>query len=263
MLNDLDLIRHSFPGDIDIYPIADVHLGAIEHDETRWQEFLKRVERENAYLIIAGDMLNNSTRGVRFANPFDEVLRPREAKRRMVEYLAPIAQRILVYTGGNHEARNSRDSDQDISYDICSKLDIEHLYRENVAFAKISLGKRKRSSGALASYVFCVTHGKSGGVYTGTAVNSSERFGGSVLEGVDCVVTGHVHKGFVSHPSKIVVDSTNNCVSMRSYVVVSCVSWLNYGGYAARSMLLPAEIANPQRLHLVAREKDKQIITTW
>ena len=265
MLHDFDLIRHSFPGDIDIYPIADVHLGAIEHDETKWQDFLRRVERENAYLILAGDLLNNSTRGARFANPFDEVLRPREAKRRMTEYLKPLADngRLLAITSGNHDARSLRDSDCDLTYDICSKLDVEHLYRENIAFMKVSLGKRNRSSGALASYVFCVTHGKSGGVYTGAAVNSSERFGGSVLEGVDCVVTGHVHKGFVSHPSKIVVDSTNNCVSMRSYVVVSCVSWLNYGGYAARSMLLPGEIANPQRLHLVAREKDKQIITTW
>ena len=263
MLHDLDLIRHSFPGEIDIYPIADVHLGAIEHCEPEWQAFLKRVEKENAYLILAGDLLNNSTRGVRFANPFDEVLRPREAKRRMVEYLKPIAHRLLIITSGNHEQRSARDSDCDLTYDICSKLDVEHLYRENMAIAKISLGKRKRDDSAVSSYIFCVTHGKSGGVYTGAAVNSSERFGGSVLEGVDCLVTGHVHKGFVTHPSKIVVDSINNCVSVRSYTVVSCVSWLNYGGYAARSMLLPHEVANPQKLHLVMSEKNKKIITTW
>ena len=263
MLNDFDLIRHSFPGDIDIYPIADVHLGAIEHAETEWQNFIKRVEKENAYLILAGDLLNNSTRGVRFANPFDEVLRPREAKRRMTEYLKPIANRLLIVTSGNHEYRSARESDCDLTYDICSKLDVEHLYRENIAFAKISLGTRKRDGIPMSSYVFCVSHGRGSGIYTGAAVNSSERFGGSVLEGVDCIVTGHVHKGFVTHPSKIVVDCTNNCVSTRSYTVISCVSWLNYGGYAARAMLLPAEIANPQRLHLVCSEKRKQIITTW
>ena len=263
MLNDFDLIRHSFPGDIDIYPIADVHLGAIEHAETEWQNFIKRVEKENAYLILAGDLLNNSTRGVRFANPFDEVLRPREAKRRMTEYLKPIANRLLIVTSGNHEQRSARESDCDLTYDICSKLDVEHLYRENIAFAKISLGMRKRDGIPMSSYVFCVSHGRGSGIYTGAAVNSSERFGGTALEGVDCIVTGHVHKGFVTHPSKIVVDCSNNCVSTRSYTVISCVSWLNYGGYAARSMLLPAEIANPQRLHLVCSEKRKQIITTW
>ena len=42
MLNDLDLISHDFANDITIYPIADVHLGAMEHAETEWQDFLKK-----------------------------------------------------------------------------------------------------------------------------------------------------------------------------------------------------------------------------
>lgn len=264
MLHDLDLIHHKFDSEIDIYPIADVHLGAVEHAEPEWQAFLKRVEKENAYLILAGDLLNNSTRGTRFANPFDEALRPMEAKARMVEYLKPLAEakKILAVTSGNHEQRTTRDSDQDLTYDICAKLNIEHLYRENVAFMKISLGKRNRDQHSIQTYVFTVVHGKSGGIYTGAALNSSERFG-NLIEGVDCFVSGHVHKGFVSKPSKIVVDTAHNCVMMRSYLVVSCVSWLNYGGYAARATLLPAKIADPQRLHLVMDEHNKQIITTW
>lgn len=262
MLNDFDLIQHSFPGDIDIYPIADVHLGALEHAEPEWQAFLKRVEKENAYLILAGDLLNNSTRGTKFANPFDEVLRPREAKRRMVEYLEPIKDRILCLVDGNHEARSTRETDQSITYDICARLDIEHLYRENIAFMKVSLGARKREPKPVSSYVFCVTHGAGGGIYTGAAVNRDERFG-NVIEGCDCIVSGHVHKGFVSKPSKIVVDAKNNTVSMRHYTVLSCVSWLNYGGYAARAMLLPAKTSEPQKLHLVCAEKNKKIITEW
>lgn len=262
MLHDLDLIHHKFDHEIDIYPIADVHLGAVEHAEPEWQAFLKRVEKENAYLILAGDLLNNSTRGTRFANPFDEALRPREAKARMVEYLEPIKDRILCLVDGNHEARSTRETDQSITYDICARLDIEHLYRENIAFVKISLGKRNRDQHSIQNYVFTVVHGKSGGIYTGAALNSSERFG-NLIEGVDCFVSGHVHKGFVSKPSKIVVDTAHNCVMMRSYLVVSCVSWLNYGGYAARATLLPAKIADPQRLHLVMDEHRKQIITTW
>ena len=262
MLNDFDMISHVFPDGITIYPIADVHLGAVEHAEPEWQAFLKRVEQEDAYLILAGDLLNNSTRGVRFANPFDEVLRPREAKTRMVEYLKPVKDRILCVVSGNHEQRTIRDSDQDMTYDICSKLDIEHLYRENMAFMHIGCGRRPKSTKPEASYAFCVTHGSGSGIYTGASVNKSERFG-NLIEGLDCIVTGHVHKGFVSKPSKIVVDIRNDYVSMRHYVVVSCVSWLNYGGYAARSMLLPAQICDPQKLVLTADHHNKKIITTW
>lgn len=262
MLHDFDLIRHSFPNDIDIYPISDVHLGAVEHAEPEWQNFLKKVENDNAYVILAGDLLNNSTRGTKFANPFDEVLRPREAKRRMVEYLEPIKDRILCVVSGNHEQRTTRDSDQDMTYDICAKLNVEHLYRENIAFVLVSCGRRNTENKALSTFSFCVTHGSGGGIYTGAAVNRSERFG-NVVEGVDCIVTGHVHKGFVSKPAKIVLDARNGVVSMKHYVVISCVSWLNYGGYAARAMMLPAQICDPQRLRLVSSRDSKKIITTW
>lgn len=262
MLNDFDLIRHSFDDEIDIYPVADVHLGAVEHSEPEWQAFLRRVENENAYLILAGDLLNNSTRGTRFANPFDELLRPREAKRRMVEYLEPIKDRILCVVSGNHEQRTVRDSDQDLTYDICAKLNVEHLYRENMAFMAISVGKRTNLEKPQSTYTFAVTHGSGGGIYTGAAVNRNERFG-NIIDGLDCLVSAHVHKGTISKPAKIVIDGRNNCVSMKHYVVVSCVPWLNYGGYAARAQLLPAQICDPQRLRLVANKNDKKIITTW
>lgn len=264
MLSDFDLIMHSFPGGIDVYPIADVHLGAVEHAEPEWQAFIRRVVDENAYLVLAGDLLNNSTRGTRFANPFDEVLRPREAKRRMVEYLKPLveAERILAVVSGNHEQRTARDSDQDLTYDICAKLNIEHLYRENIAFVNVGVGRRKNEDKSVSSYNLVVTHGAGGGIYTGAAVNRSERMG-NLIENVDCYISAHVHRGFVSKPAKIVIDARNRMVAMKSYVVVSCVPWLNYGGYAARAQLLPAQICDPQRLRLTADRNNKRIITTW
>jgi len=262
MLNDFDLITHAFPNEINIFPIADVHLGALEHSETDWQDFLKRVEDKNAYLILAGDLINNSVRSAGFANPFDEVLRPREAKRRMVEYLAPLKDRILCVVTGNHERRTLRDDDQDLTYDICSKLDIEHLYRENIAYMCVSVGIRTNRDKPVSTYNFAVTHGSGGGIYTGAAVNRNERFG-NVIDGLDCFVAGHVHKGFVSKPAKIVIDGRNKRVSMKHYVVISCVPWLAYGGYAAQKMLLPTQVCDPQMLHLVANKDAKKIITTW
>ena len=262
MLHDFDLIEHSFPGDINIYPIADVHLGAIEHAEPEWQAFLKRVEQEDAYLILAGDLLNNGVRTANFANPFDEVLRPREAKRRMVKYLEPIRDRLLCITGGNHEKRSSRDDDQDLTYDICSKLDAEHLYRENIAYMVVSLGQRSGESKPNVSYTFAVSHGTGGGVFTGASVNRNERFG-NVIDGLDCFIAAHVHKGFITKPAKICIDARNRCVSVKHYVVISCVSWLNYGGYAAQKLLLPAHTCDPQRLHLHNSYKNKRITTNW
>ena len=264
MLKEFDLIRHSFDEAITIYPIADVHLGAVEHAETEWKSFLKKVEEEKAYVILAGDLINNNVRSVKFANPFDEVLRPKEAKARMVEYLKPIKDRILCVVTGNHEARTLKESDQDLTYDICSKLDIEHLYREGIAYMGVGVGASKRKDGkASCTYTFAVTHGTGGGIYTGAAVNRNERFG-NVVDGLDCLVVGHVHKGFVSKPAKICINIRTNQVSLQHYVVVSCVPWLYYGGYAAKSMLLPAQACDPQKLFLTFdNHLRKKIITTW
>lgn len=268
MLNDLDLIVHNFKEDISIYPIADVHLGAMEHAEAEWGAFVKRVEKENAYLILAGDLLNNSIRSCKFANPFDERIRPRDAKKRMTEYLKPVKDRILCVVTGNHERRTFKDDDQDLTYDICNKLDIEELYRENIAYMKISVGERNRTGGKTPrkmvnnTYVFAVTHGTGGGIYTGASVNRDERFG-NVIDGLDCLITGHVHKGFVTKPSKIVIDARSNIVKMAHYTVISAVSWLNYGGYAARSMLLPSQVCDPQKITLSGGRDGKKLTTTW
>lgn len=263
MLNDLDLINHEFKKDVTIYPISDVHLGAMEHAEEAWQAFLKKIESEDAYVILAGDLLNNAVRSAKFANPFEETLRPREAKIRMVNYLEPIKDKILCVVSGNHERRTYRDDDQDLTYDICAKLNIEHLYRENIAYMAIQCGRRKihKTDRVNCTYTFAVTHGSGGGIYTGASVNRDERFG-NVIDGLDCLVTGHVHKGFVTKPSKIVIDTRNGLVKMSHYTVVSTVSWLNYGGYAARGMLLPAQTCDPQVIHL-SSGREKKLTTTW
>ena len=126
----------------------------------------------------------------------------------------------------------------------------------------VSVGQRNTEDKAQSTYSFVVTHGAGGGIYTGASLNRDERFG-NIVEGMDCIVTAHVHKGFISKPSKIVIDSRNKRVVSKHYVVVSCVSWLNYGGYAARAMLLPAQVCGPQRLRLIANKDAKKIETTW
>lgn len=262
MLNDFEMIVHEFDNPITIFPISDVHFGALEHLNKEWTEFCKLVEQTpNAYIILGGDLINNNIRTCGFINPYDEIVRPREQKIRMVEYLSPIKDRVLCAVAGNHEARTVKDSDIDITYDIMAKLDLEDRYRENMAFMKVSLGKRSDNS-PVQSYTFGVTHGAGGGIYTGATVNRNERFG-NVIEGLDCLVVGHTHKGTVTKPSKIVIDRKNNKVTMSYYTVISMTSWLNYGGYAMKKMLLPAHVADPQKLKLTMNHHRKRIEVVW
>lgn len=259
------VISHKFDSGITIYPVSDVHYGALEHCADEWKAFCKRIEGEpNSYVILNGDLINNGVRTTGFVNPFDEVVRPREQKREMVEFLKPLAEsgRILCLVSGNHERRTEKDVDQDLTYDIAAKLDIEDLYRHDIAFMKIGCGQRNVEDCAKVSYNFVITHGAGGGIYTGAAVNRNERFG-NIIDGLDCLVVGHTHKGTVTKPTKIVFDGRNNMVSMKHYTVISCVSWLNYGGYAAQKMLLPSHCGNPQRLILSGCKDNKDIEVRW
>lgn len=263
MKKDTEMIVHRFPGDVTIYPISDVHLGAAEHMTGARDNFCQSVlKRPNVYLLLNGDLINNSTRSS-VGNIFEETMRPRDQKKRMVEMLDPLRDRILCITTGNHERRSVKDADDDPTYDIACKLDLEDLYRPNIAFLKLMLGtdnKRDGSNRAQNCYYFAVTHGSGGGIYTGATVNRNERFG-NVVEGLDCLVVGHTHKGVVSKPQKLVIDPHNNQVLLKHYTVVSSVSWMAYGGYAMQKMLLPSHTGEPQKIEL--KRNNKKLTVTW
>lgn len=256
-----DIIIHNFNKDIIICPISDVHFGALGHNEKAWNDFCKWVEKEeNVYLTLGGDLINNGTKNS-VSGPFDDIVRPREQKRRMAEMLMPIRDRILCAVPGNHEGRSGKDADDDPMADIMCKLDLEDLYREEMAFVKIAMKNHRET---INQYILGVTHGSGGGIFTGATVNRNERFG-NVIDGIDCLIIGHSHKPFVTKPKKIVVDGNNNYIKMTKYVVIGSTSWLSYGGYALKKMLLPASDSAPQKLLLQCnhRHSGKEIKVIW
>ena len=250
VLPDFEMIQRRIPGEepIRIYPIADVHLGASEHMEREWSQFCIDILKDpRAYIILDGDLMNNALKNS-LSNVYEETIRPREQKRIITEMLTPLRERILCAVTGNHERRTARDADSDPTYDIMCKLDLEELYRYNIAFLKIQLGQQTYENGKRVhadkrpSYCFAVIHGHGGGLLTGGGVNKFERFA-YVVDGVDALIVGHTHKPWVTQPAKIRVDVRNNTVTTVPFKVISATSWLKYGGYATQKMLLPSSHA--------------------
>lgn len=261
MLPDFQMIVHKFPDrpDITIVPLADVHIGSPECMEEEFIDFLGRVAlTPNVYLALGGDLVDNVTRNS-VGSVFTQRYRPADQKKLIAKLLEPVRDRILVAVQGNHEARSMKDADDCPLYDILCKLDIEHLYRENIAFVKIQMGDNREGKGTYnPTYVLAVTHGSGGGMFTGGAVNRNERFG-YVIDGIDALITGHTHKPVVSSPGKIKVDPRQNTISVVPFKVITATSWLEYGGYAAKKMLLPATHTLQT---MTLKGKKKEIIVT-
>lgn len=266
-----DLICHDLPNadEVVIYPVCDTHVGAADHDAEQWDLFCRRVIAEpHSYVVLGGDLMNNNTRSS-VGSPWDDTLRPREQKKRLVEQLKPLrdANKILCIVPGNHERRSLKDADDNPLYDVACKLDLEDVYREDGAFLKIGIGKRPVGSTerSVNVYALYVTHGAGGGIYTGATVNRNERFA-SYIDGIDAIIVGHTHKGAISRPSKIVVDTNRNIISMREVVVISATPWQAFGGYAAQKMLLPAspsKALRPQMLVLSGKRENRYAKVVW
>lgn len=249
-----DIIKHRFDEPIIIVPLADVHLGSKECDEERFADLIATIENTpNMYCFLMGDLVDNGVKSS-VTNVYEALYQPHEQKQRAVMYLKPIRNKILAAVSGNHENRNAREVDNDITRDILCKLDIEDLYRRDMAFISIGIGHKMNEGKDQAKYTynFCITHGSSDA--------KRDKFA-PIVDGLDCLVTGHTHRSFVERRNKLCIDNQNSIVTEKPLVIVNAESWVRYGGYAARKMLLPHEHSNIQKIMLKSTEK--QISTIW
>lgn len=269
MKSDFDLIIHRLPEckEAKLYFVGDLHAGAVEANIKGWEAFVQKILQEkNSYICLMGDLMNNATRSS-VSNVFDDIMRPREQKRYLANALAPLSERILCAVSGNHEARSGKDADDSPMFDIMAKLDLEDLYRENAAFIKLGFGSRddgRNHEKPLQVYTVCCTHGAGGGIYTGAAVNRNERM--AMFVNADILAVGHTHKGAITKPSRIEIDPYTNSVKLKTTTVISACSWLSYGGYALRKMLLPSSAQDPdqpQTILLGGTRTGRYIKTVW
>ena len=262
-----EMVEHKYPGEMEIYPLADVHYGSIECNEKAWEAVIKEIlEKPNRFCVLNGDLVDNGVKSS-VTNCYEATCPPSAQKKYMVDALRPLAEagRIILATSGNHEYRTKRESDQDITHDILTKLDCEDVFRPDVAFLVCRVGDRGIGNNHQPniSYNIVMVHGTGGGYLPGSTLNRNERFATQYIDGVDIAIVSHSHRGMVSRPSKLVINSQAMNVTQRDILVVSSVAWMDYGGYAMRKMLPPQTSCNPQKIILgdnTYRERDIRVV---
>ena len=264
--SDFDIIVHKIPTkkELHLHAVGDLHAGSIEANLKGWERFNDIILSDpQAYVIFLGDLMNNATKSS-VSNCFEEIMRPRDQKIYLKEKLADLAKsgKILAMVPGNHENRSLKDADDNPLYDVAAKLDLEDVYRENLALVKIVLDNGGRNP---CMYSVLASHGAGGGMLTGSSVNHYERFA-SYWNGVDIFCFGHSHKPFVTKPNKIELDLAHDRVRKKSTVLMTVPSWLDYAGYSLRGLMSPVEDAKPDQpmgLVLSAKPTDREIKIVW
>ena len=130
---------------IEIHIFGDEHIGDEHCDLKRLKERIEYVANtKNAYCVLNGDILDNATKtsiGDTYAAEFN----PMEQLKAGLELFAPIKEKILAVTHGNHEARTYRKEGIDLSYLLAAQLGLREKYTSTSALLFIRLGKEARN----------------------------------------------------------------------------------------------------------------------
>lgn len=248
MREDFELIVHKLDWDlphINIYPIGDLHIGSREFNEDvfyRWKQTV--MDDPFGYVMVIGDIMDMATK-TSVTNIYEATMTPYEQKKWVEKEFGDFKCKILGGIQGNHEYRANNLLGMCPMYDVFAKLDIEDIYRQNMAFIKINLGTR--STDRQVSYNFTLAHGQAKG--------RTKQFP-YVIDGLDCMITGHFHTPEDNFRSKIVIDSKNEVVRMRDFIHVSVPSFTNYGGYAMKAMFIPQSGSKFPIIRLDGNEKN-------
>jgi hypothetical protein len=132
-------IKSKVEGDITIYNTSDWHVGSKCFNERAAQEVVKKVKKEGAYLTFGGDALEGKTIDSPHFNPdglSSGKLNIESQADAFVQIMEPIADRILMLQGGNHELYIKKNFDV-VRY-ICKSLGRIDVYGQYQTWLNVS-----------------------------------------------------------------------------------------------------------------------------
>lgn len=257
-MQTIPMIKHKFDRGIEIVPISDLHIGSKEFEEGLFNRLVREIlASENTYCVIVGDMVDNGIKSS-VTSPYEAVMQPNDQRKYAAELLLPLKDRILCGVSGNHEYRSRKDTDTDPMQLIMERLNLEHLFRPDIAFMDIKCGDRLNNKLTPPRYCIGVTHGTGGGMLIGSGLNKQEPF--AMALGLDLLITGHTHRPMTAPSIRYTPDFQKGVMVPREMRLLISTGFLSYGGYPTRKMLKPVCI-RPNRAILSGTEYDISVLS--
>lgn len=229
---------------VEIHTFADEHIGD-EHSDIK--RVLQRIEyvknTPNAYCILNGDIIDNATK-TSIGDTYSQVFNPMQQLEKAVELFAPIKDKILCITHGNHENRTYKKEGINISRMIASQLGLSDRYTPTSAVIFIRFGKGSASIHyRKIAYTLYVLHGSGGGRKEGAkAIRLADLAG---IIDTDIYIHSHTHLPMIMKQAFHRIDTRNSTVALVDKLFVNTASNLTYGGYGEAGAFKPSSTDTP------------------
>ncbi len=235
-----------FAEQIEIHPLADLHLGDINSD---FKLIMKKIEyikdNPNAYCILDGDLMDTAIASS-VGDTYGASLQPMEQLNQCVKIFEPIKDKILAVLPGNHEHRIYKTDGLDITALLCSQLGIREKYSPTTALLFVRFGKATNHHGRKNSkqlYTIYVTHGSGGGRREGGKINRLADL--AAIVDADIYIHAHTHLPVLFKESYFRVSGSNSSVAEVEKLFVNTAAALKYGGYGDAQGYKPSSRSNP------------------
>lgn len=243
----MNVIKIDLPREIpsiEIHTFADEHIGDAQCDLKRLLARIEYVKNTpNAYCILNGDILDNATK-TSIGDTYTQVFNPMEQLKKAVEIFAPIRDKCLCITHGNHENRSYKNEGINLSYLIAKQLGLEKRYTPTSATIFIRFGEGGRSTNyRKACYTIYVLHGSGGGRKEGSKVNRLADMA-SIID-TDIYIHSHTHLPMIMKQAFHRIDTANSTVALVDKLFVNTAANLNYGGYGEAGEFKPSSKDTP------------------
>ena len=248
----MKIIKIDLPRDlstVELHTFADEHVGDEHCDIKRLMERIEYVKNTpHAYCILNGDLIDNATK-TSIGDTYTQVFSPMEQLAKAVELFAPIKDKVLCITHGNHENRTYKKEGINLSRLIADQLGLADKYTPTSAVLFIRLGettlKESRGSGLYRQicYTLYVLHGSGGGRKEGAkAIRLADM--ASIID-TDIYIHSHTHLPMIMKQAYHRIDPRNSTVALVTKLFVNTAANLNYGGYGEAQEFKPSSKDTP------------------
>lgn len=230
-----------------LLPFGDLHYGHPNCEIDAARGYLKWARENDSWILLMGDLLENSSKESVGAGVYEQIMNPDEQKYQIVEMLEPYKDLVLGLLTGNHEERTFKQSGHDPSRAMAKMLGVPYL--RYGAFVRLLVNG--------VGYTVYATHGSSGSITSSGKLNAVKRL--ATWVDADIYLMGHMHDLIVDSNIRKELDLRNKVVRDRRQTFCVTGSYVGFeDSYSEMKGYSPGRLGSP-RVRLSGEDEDVHV----